>query len=164
MKPLSDIRAVIRPMDEADLPEVAAIEKATFPNPWPARSLRYELTENEYCHSFAIEEDGAVVGYGFLWIIFEQAHLVNIAIRESHRGRGIGERLLVHLLRYAELNGAEFIHLEVRVTNEAAIKLYEKHGFRALGRSANFYSGGTDALLMVMELPSPGRRRPDGRG
>jgi len=160
MKPLSDTRAVIRPMDEADLPEVTAIEKATFPNPWPFRSLRYELVENKYCHSFAVEEDGGVVGYGFLWIIFEQAHLVNIAIRESHRGRGIGERLLVHLLRYAELNGAELIHLEVRVNNEAAIKLYEKHGFRALGRSANFYSDGADALLMVMELPPPGRRRP----
>jgi len=158
MTPNVDARAAIRPMDEADLPEVAAIEEATFPNPWPPRLLRHELVENEYCHSFAVEEDGGVVGYAYLWIIFEQAHLVNMAIRESHRGRGIGERLLVHLLRYAELNSAELIHLEVRVTNEAAIGLYEKHGFRALGGSANFYSDGADALLMVRELPPPGRK------
>ena len=89
------LKVSIRPMGVFDLEAVGRIESETFPNPWPPRSLRYELVENEYCHAFVAEHGRTVAGYALLWVIFEQAHLVNIAVDESFRGQGLGEALLL---------------------------------------------------------------------
>jgi len=142
----------IRPMAPQDLDVVAAIEAATFPNPWPRDSLEYELLENPFCSAFIIEADERVAGYAYVWVIYEYAHLINFAIEEELRGKGYGEQLLVHLLRHAKSSGAQRIHLEVRENNEAAIRLYEKHGFTALGRGERYYSDGTAALFMEAVL------------
>jgi len=142
----------IRPMSPDDLDEVSAIESATFPNPWPRESLQHELADNPFCSAFVIELDGRVAGYAYVWVIYEYAHLINFAIAEDLRGLGHGERLLVHVLRHAKASGALKIHLEVRENNEAAIRLYEKHGFEALGRGESYYADGTAALFMEAEL------------
>ena len=142
----------IRPMGEADLDAVSAIEAATFPDPWPRQALAHEAVHNPVCSSFVIEEEGAVVGYAFCWVIFEQAHLINIAVAPSRRGKGHGEALLVHALRHARSQGAEVMHLEVRETNPAAVALYQKYGFAILGRSARYYSDGAPALFMEAKL------------
>ena len=148
----SSKEAHIRPMSEEDLPAVAAIEAATFPNPWPIESLQYELQENPFCSAFVIESGGLVAGYAYLWIVYDFAHLINIAVSETCRGRGLGETLLKHLLEYAGRNGARKIHLEVRETNQAAIGLYLKHQFETLGRGEKYYSDGTAALFMEKTL------------
>jgi ribosomal-protein-alanine N-acetyltransferase len=142
----------IRPMSEADLDAVSAIESATFPDPWPRQALAHEALHNPVCSSFVIEAEGEVAGYAFCWVIFEQAHLVNIAVMPSLRGRGHGEALLVHVLRHARSQGAEVMHLEVRETNPAAVALYQKYGFAVLGRSARYYSDGAPALFMETDL------------
>jgi ribosomal-protein-alanine N-acetyltransferase len=139
-------------MSAEDLPAVAAIEAATFPNPWPLEALRFEFEENPFCSAFVIESSGQVAGYAYLWIVYDFAHLINIALSESCRGRGLGEALLRHLLEYAARNGAQKIHLEVRETNEAAIGLYLKHEFEVLGRGERYYSDGTAALFMEKTL------------
>jgi ribosomal-protein-alanine N-acetyltransferase len=139
-------------MGAEDLPAVAAIEAATFPNPWPLEALRYEFEENPFCSAFVIGVAGEVGGYAYLWIVYDFAHLINIAVSDGFRGRGCGEALLVHLLEYAARNGAQKIHLEVRETNEAAIGLYCKHGFEVLGRGEKYYSDGTAALFMEKAL------------
>lgn len=135
-----------------DLIEVAAIEEATFPNPWPLHSLEDQLLENPFCSSFVLEAGGQVAGYAYLWVVHEYAHLVNIAIAEELRGLGHGEKLLVHVLHYAKSSGARRVHLEVRENNEPAIALYKKYGFSALGRGENYYTNGTAALFMEAEL------------
>lgn len=145
-------RPHIRPMAPEDLDEVAAIEAATFPNPWPRDSLEYELLDNPFCTALVLEAKGRVAGYAYIWVVHEYAHLVNIAIASDLRDLGYGEKLLVHLLRYAKLNGALRIHLEVRENNEAAISLYQKYGFAVLGRGENYYTDGTAALFMEAEL------------
>ncbi len=142
----------IRPMSEADLDAVSAIEAATFPDPWPRQALAHEALHNPVCSSFVIEAKGEVVGYAFCWVIFEQAHLINIAVAPSRRGMGHGEALLVHVLRHARSQGAEVMHLEVRETNPAAVALYQKYGFAILGRSARYYSDGAPALFMETDL------------
>ena len=143
-------------MGEADLDAVSAIEAATFPDPWPRQALVHEAVHNPVCSSFVIEAqgeaEGEVVGYAFCWVIFEQAHLINIAVAPSRRGKGHGEALLVHALRHARSQGAEVMHLEVRETNPAAVALYQKYGFAILGRSARYYSDGAPALFMEAKL------------
>lgn len=145
----------IRPMAEGDLGEVAAIEAACYPDPWPYEALAFELKENSFCHCFVAEEAGAVAGYAFLWVVYEMAHLINIAVAEEYRGRGFGEGLLRHSLEVARGSGAEVLHLEVRVTNAAAIALYHKYGFTVRGRQESYYKDGTAAFLMEAALAPP---------
>ena len=147
-------------MREADLGRVSGIESATFPSPWPYESLEYEFARNPFCASFVAESAGEVVGYAFVWMIYEQAHLINVAVDGSRRGRGFGEALLFHVLSYARRNGAERMHLEVRENNVPAISLYERYGFQTLGRGENYYSDGTAAIFMeaVLSQLAPGIR------
>ena len=147
-----DIRGAVRPMAPGDLPEVAAIESDSFPNPWPLEALRHELVTNPFCTSFVVEQEGRVAGYAFLWVIFEQAHLINIAVDREYRRCGLGEALLVHALEQARSMGGERIHLEVRESNAPAIALYRKHGFGELGRIERYYSDGAAALVMEASL------------
>ncbi|MEJ2369116.1 MAG: ribosomal protein S18-alanine N-acetyltransferase [Acidobacteriota bacterium] len=144
----------IRNMVQGDLQQIFRIEVETFPNPWPFRALQFELVQNPYCHAFVMDLGGEISGYAFLWIMFEQSHLVNIAFRKADRGRGLGERMLIHLMNYARANGSQEMHLEVRETNEAAIALYRKHEFRVLGRQDRYYQDGTPALFMQADLNS----------
>jgi len=138
----------IRPMSEADLEAISAIEAATFPDPWPRSALAHEAVRNPYCSASVIEEEGTVAGYAFCWVVFEQAHLINIAIAPGLRSRGLGEALLVHVMRHATAQGAEVMHLEVRDENQAAIALYLKYGFTILGRKDKYYGDGAAAILM----------------
>jgi ribosomal-protein-alanine N-acetyltransferase len=142
----------LRPMAEEDLGAVVAIESATFPNPWPYEALAFELKQNPFCAAFVTELSDEVVAYAYLWVMYDQSHLINIAVAEGHRGEGLGEAMLLHCMRHARLNGCRRIHLEVRENNAAAIALYEKHGFLLRGRQKNYYNDGTPALFMEAEL------------
>ena len=142
----------IRPMAEEDLGEVAAIEAACYPDPWPYEGLAFELKENTFCRCFVAEDGGAVVGYAFVWVVYEMAHLINIAVRAESRGRGHGEALLRHVMEHARREGAQTLYLEVRVNNDAAIELYRKYGFEERGVKENYYRDGTAALLMEAPL------------
>lgn len=150
--PLDRARSHIRPMAEEDLGAVTAIEAATFPSPWPYEALAFELKQNPFCAAFVTEAAGEVAAYAFLWVMYDQSHLINIAVEEAHRGQGLGEALLVHCLRHARLNGCQRMHLEVREDNTPAITLYERYGFARLGRQKNYYNDGTAALLMEAVL------------
>jgi [ribosomal protein S18]-alanine N-acetyltransferase len=145
----------IRPMGEEDMAAISAIEAVTFPDPWPRSALAHEALQNSYCSASVIEQDGEVAGYAFCWVVFEQAHLINIAIAPGRRGEGFGEALLVHVLRQARAQGAEAMHLEVREANEAAIGLYIKYGFEILGRKDKYYGDGAAALMMHKDLTKP---------
>lgn len=150
--PGAGCRACVREMEEGDLAAVAAIEEASFPNPWPLEALRHELVRNPFCRAFVAEEGGVVAGYAYLWVIFEQGHLINIAVAPPFRGRGLGEALLERVLREAVGQGARAVHLEVREQNAPAIALYRKHGFEVLGRVEKYYSDGAAALMMEKNL------------
>jgi ribosomal-protein-alanine N-acetyltransferase len=93
-----------------------------------------------------------VVGFVGVWIAPDEAHIVNIAVRESHRGRGIGELLLIAGVALAILNDREVVTLEVRASNQAAQALYEKYGFKKVGTRPRYYSDNhEDAVIMTTE-------------
>jgi len=145
----------IRRMAEEDLGAVAAIEAVTFPDPWPYQALAFELKQNPFCACFVTELSGEVGAYAFLWVIYEQSHLINIAVAEALRGRGLGEALLRHCIEFARRDGARLMHLEVREANHAAVALYEKYGFTVRGRQTQYYKDGATALLMQVDLEPP---------
>jgi len=156
----------VRVATERDLPRVLEIERASFPNPWPEPLLRGHLGEGGFL-VYEDDETGEVVGYILVGLripsFFERLErrtraLVGLPVDPD--GRGVGEALLREGLEHLKALGAETAELEVRADNRAAIKLYEKHGFRVKERLPGYYGPGQDGLLMVkplkpLEPPTP---------
>lgn len=102
------------------------------------------------------EESGTsrepIVGFVGVWLTLDEAHIVTIAVRESHRGRGIGELLLIAAIALATLNDQDVVTLEVRASNQAAQALYEKYGFKKVGVRHSYYSDNhEDAVIMTTD-------------
>jgi ribosomal-protein-alanine N-acetyltransferase len=144
----------IEPMTDADLPEVDAIEQCSFPNPWPAQVFRDELARTWARVDVIRAAAGRqIAGFCNYWIVRDEIHLLAIATHPEMRRRGIGDRLMQHLVREARRHGCRYITLEVRKSNEPAISLYRRHGFLAVGLRPRYYQeDGEDALVMTADL------------
>ena len=170
---------VVEPMRWDDIPAVMEIERESFPLPWSSYTYRHELTENK--HSYYIvtrsrvpEADrrvwwkrllrlGAlpIVGYGGFWLIADEAHFSTLAVDQNHRGKGLGELLLVHMIEQAMSMSAVMVTLEVRVSNHVAQNLYQKYGFVVTGTRLRYYrDNDEDAHIMTVErIASPEYRK-----
>ena len=152
------VRLRIEEMRVDDLPAVQAIERASFTTPWPPHAYRNEIESNRMATYLVARADGDLVGYAGVWMLVDEAHITTFAIHPRWRRRRIGERLLLALLDLAAERHAREATLEVRLSNLAARRLYEKYGFRPVGLRPNYYSDdGEDALIMTTE-PLDGRR------
>jgi ribosomal-protein-alanine N-acetyltransferase len=142
----------IRPMTIEDLPAVQLIERASFTTPWPAHAYRQELEANRLAHYLVGTIGGEIVAYGGVWLMVDEAHVTTFAVHPRYRRRRIGERLLLSLLDLAVDRHAREATLEVRLSNLAARRLYEKYGFRPVGIRPRYYSDNQeDALIMTTE-------------
>ena len=143
---------LLRPLTAADLPALAALEEACFSHPWTERQLAADL-DNDLLSLWAAEgEDGALLGYAEVRAVLDEGTLERIAVAPAARRRGIGEALLDRLIREGRGRLA-FLTLEVRAGNAPAIGLYEKLGFREVGRRKNYYrEEGEDALLLTLDF------------
>lgn len=142
----------LRPMQVADIPRVMAIEREVFPSPWPAHAYRYELTQNTLSHCYVLEMEDELVGYGCMWLVVDEAHVSTLAVAPSQRGRGLGELVLLALLREAIALEALTATLEVRVSNQTAQALYAKYGFEVVGWRKRYYvDNQEDALIMTVD-------------
>lgn len=165
-------------MKMADISAVMDIERASFPLPWPEQAYRHELQQNPNSYFIVArattqpEGDGHVpatllqrllrrtaspaaeqpiVGFGGLWMIVGEAHISTIATHPQWRGMGIGELLLVSMLRDGQRHDADVATLEVRVSNLVAQKLYRKYRFEEVGRRKRYYrDNNEDALIMTV--------------
>lgn len=142
---------IIEPMTEADLEAVAAIEQASFQDPWPLQSFCNELQNNRLAIYFVARSEDLVIAYLGAWIIIDEIHITTMAVAEPYRRRGIGDRLINVLSEKAQLSGAHCLTLEVRPSNTAARCFYEKLGFVILGRRKRYYRN-EDALIMTKEI------------
>jgi ribosomal-protein-alanine N-acetyltransferase len=140
---------VIEDMTTLDIDAVQVVERASFPVPWPANAFRHELTQNKNAHYIVAREGDRIVGYAGLWLSLDEAHITTFAVLPDYRRRKIGERMLVALFEKSAKLGAEWMTLEVRASNLAAQKLYEKYGFRPAGIRRRYYSDNNeDAIIM----------------
>ncbi len=141
----------IRPMICADIAHIHEIELQSFSLPWSPASFVQELTQNPLA-TYVVMDDvlrNKVVGYAGMWRIYEEAHITNIAVRETYRGQKCGYRLLEALFWQAYQGGARHMTLEVRPSNAVARKLYGKFGFYEAGVRRRYYTdNGEDALIL----------------
>ena len=141
------------PMDKSHLAQVAELERQNFTPPWSQDILESELYNTTVSMVVAETEDGQVLGYGVLGVILDEGCLEKLCVQPNLRRQGIGRAILSAFLRYGAANLA-ILTLEVRQSNAPAIALYEKLGFREVGRRKNYYqSPREDAILMSVEFP-----------
>jgi ribosomal-protein-alanine N-acetyltransferase len=139
-------------MTVADLPAIQLIERASFTTPWPSHAYRQELEANRLAQYLVGTIGGEIVAYGGIWLMVDEAHVTTFAVHPRYRRRRIGERLLLSLLDLALDRHAREATLEVRLSNLAARRLYEKYGFRPVGIRPRYYSDNQeDALIMTTE-------------
>ena len=184
---------VVEPMRVEHISAVSAIEKLSFPQPWPQNAYRREIQENRMAHYIVVrrlgdesepgptvapaepressallgrlsrllrppepprspqlqEELRSIVGYAGIWVMTDEAHVTTIASHPDLRGRGVGELLLLALIRRSMDIGARWMTLEVRASNMVAQNLYRKYTFKEMGVRRKYYSdNGEDALVM----------------
>ena len=169
-----DLPYVVEPMQLADVPIVASIERDVFPMPWAASAFAYEVQANPHSYYLVARfqklpaapsfqgkltsarhrltgrrKSADILGYAGFWLMANQAHISTLAVAPRYLRRGIGELLLVGLIDWASEVQATTMILEVRTLNLAAQSLYHKYGFETTGVRKGYYSdNGEDALIM----------------
>jgi len=171
----------IRPMEPGDIPAVVAIDRLSFPAPWPASSYLYELTHSKTAFYHVLlrptadaaapprrgwrsllgdvvsqAERDRLTGYVGLRLYGAEAHISTIAVHPDWRGKGLGELLLLTAMEQALELQALLVTLEVRASNRVAHHLYRKYGFRFTGTHRGYYRDGEDAWLMAVRIASDG--------
>ncbi|MEW5892126.1 MAG: ribosomal protein S18-alanine N-acetyltransferase [Pseudomonadota bacterium] len=142
-----------RPMTEADLAAVLAIEQQAYPFPWTLGNFRDCLSSGYRCE--VAEQGGELVGYSVLASGAGEGHILNCCVAPTHQGRGIGRQLMQRLIASAKDYGIGTLFLEVRPSNRRAIDLYEHLGFESVGLRRGYYPavrGREDALVMRRAL------------
>ena len=143
----------IVPMTYDHIPQVAAIERQCFPDPWSERMLREHLDNQCAAALVALGEDGTILGYAGLLVVLDEGYITNVATRPEYRRQGIASDLLGVFRNFAEGNHLAFLTLEVRASNTAARALYEKEGYAQVGCRKNYYDHPKeDAIIMTLEV------------
>ncbi len=134
------------------LPQIQQIEQQSFSVPWTETMLRLQLEPDSHIFLTA-EAAGDVIGYIGMMYVLDEGYISNVAVHPLWRRRGVADALLDALTERARQKILSFLTLEVRESNAPAIALYEKHGFRSVGRRKNYYEKPTeDAILMTRTL------------
>jgi [ribosomal protein S18]-alanine N-acetyltransferase len=149
----------IRPMTEADVAEVFAVERSSYQFPWSEGIFRDCLRVGYVCRVLALGSE--VIGYGVMSVGAGEAHILNLCVSNSYRCRGLGRRMLGYLLERGAAAGMSEAFLEVRPSNTPAIRLYQAVGFEQVGMRRGYYQavGGREDAA-VLRLTLRGRRAP----
>ena len=138
----------IRRMERGDVERISQLEEETFSMTW-SRDAFLEMIEKEDARYYVAEADGEVVGGCGVLMIAGEGDITNVVIDKNYRNQGIGTKMLQYLIEDGYQNGLTAFTLEVRVSNESAIHVYEKLGFFSEGIRPNFYEKPTeDAMIM----------------
>lgn len=148
---LKPLELQMRPMNEGDLEDVIRIERAAYPYPWTLGNFRDSLASGYSC--WLAEIDGRIAGYWLMMQAMDEGHILNCCIAPDWQGRGFGRLLVEHLIDTARNHRIEFLYLEVRPSNTAAVFLYQRLGFETIALRKGYYpadQGSEDALVMRM--------------
>jgi ribosomal-protein-alanine N-acetyltransferase len=163
-------------MREADIATVQEIEREIFSTPWPRNAYYRELASRSSAHYMVLRQEGpvekpqgtqspdfdpSIAGYGGMWRMYDEAHVTTIGVRHDLQHRGFGRVLFAGLVQAAYDMGAKWVTLEVRTSNENAMKMYEAFGFKVIGRRKGYYTDNAeDAIVMWSDsIHSPRFRR-----
>ncbi len=131
-----------------DVDGVYFVEASCFRVPWSADSIRYDLCDNQDAVYVAALFGGRVIGFSGMHTVIDEGHIMNMAVLEEYRKRGIGQKLMETLFSLAPETVSTYT-LEVRRSNEAAMRLYKRLGFYGVGYRRGYYTHpDEDALVM----------------
>jgi ribosomal-protein-alanine N-acetyltransferase len=139
------------PMQKTDLDEVLALEESVYPHPWSMANFVDSLNSN-YEAWVLRDRDGELLGYFLLMAVVDESHLLNVAVSANKQGQGLGRFLLNQAVACSRGLGMESVLLEVRPSNTRALKIYERYGFKQIGRRKGYYPAANgqreDAIVM----------------
>ena len=153
---------ILEPGTVQHLDAIMRVEESSFSAPWTRRMFEVELTDNPFARLLTAHIENAaqlqerlsgLVGYVCFWVVFEELRMMNLAVAPHVRHRGIGRWVLQQALTMGREQGARRALLEVRVSNQPAVALYERVGFSRSGVRTKYYTNPIeDAVLMELEL------------
>ena len=133
-----------------DAKELAELDKEVFSVPWSEKSFLEEF-ENRLAVYYIAKEENKIIGYAGFWHVADEGDITNIAVKQEYRRKGIASRLIETIIKEADRRKLLLLTLEVRELNAAAIKLYEKFGFKIIGKRKRYYTNpAEDALIMTL--------------
>jgi ribosomal-protein-alanine N-acetyltransferase len=147
---------LIEPMKASDLDAVMEIERVSFRSPW-SRQVFLEEMARDWAHVDVVREaEGPhrrVVAFGNYWLVADEVHVLNLATHPQARRSGHASRMLAHMIDFARRELCRYVTLEVRRSNAAALRLYRRFAFRAVGVRPNYYAEDQeDAIVMLLDL------------
>jgi ribosomal-protein-alanine N-acetyltransferase len=144
---VSDVK--LRPAEFGDVLSIGLIERDSFADPWGSREFTSSLEAQQAIFLVAEDSAGVVLGYAIAIAVVDEAEILNLAVRRSDRGKGLGGKLLDAAIAEAGERGAGQIYLEVRESNEAARSLYASRGFTEVSRRRNYYKDPVEDALVL---------------
>ncbi len=143
----------IRVLGPEHLDSVYEIELLSFSHPWSRESYHYELLENGLAHYYGCFVREELVAFAGIWLVLDEGHIANVAVRPEYRGQGLGKLLMQRVIADCLAQGISWITLEVRESNQQARRLYQRLGFGLAGRRKGYYTlPNEDALVMTLNL------------
>lgn len=146
---------VLRRLELADLNAIEAIERVSYPAPWSRAMFVGELSKATARSLGAVDAAGALIGYLILSRYVDAWHVMNVAVAPAHRRHGVASALLERVFEETANDAQRGYTLEVRVSNTAAIALYERFGFRASGVRRGYYTDNREDALIMWRDPVP---------
>jgi len=152
---LQQRRFEIAPMTADDLDDIMDIERTSFRAPW-SRQVFVEELDRDWAHVDVLrsrEPRSPVQAFVNYWLVRDEVHVLNVATHPTARRQGHAARLIEHVIAFAHRERCRYVTLEVRRSNQPAIRLYRKYGFRPVGIRPNYYiEDNEDAIVMLLEL------------
>ena len=147
------MNAYIRRMSKSDVDDVVKLEALSYgEHHWSKESFYNELENNLAYYYCAVDENNRLIGYAGCWHIFEEAHITTLSVHPDFRNHGVAQKLIFAIIDDCYKAKIKYFTLEVRESNVAAISLYEKNGFKAIGTRKGYYQDNNEnALIMFTE-------------
>jgi ribosomal-protein-alanine N-acetyltransferase len=135
---------------DEDLTGVLEVEEESFTNPWTREMYVWELRNRTVCHIAVVRTPACrVAGFCAFWLVFDEIHINNLAMRPAFRGQGMGTALIHHVLAEGHALGARRATLEVRASNAGALRLYQRLGFYQAGIRRDYYTKPVEDALIL---------------
>lgn len=140
-------------MDLLDIDKIVALEQELFSSPWDKEAFYYELEKNAFSTILVLEDELEIIGYIGMWLLGDQTQITTLGIKKAYQGNGYAKKLMDKCEEITKMMGYANINLEVRISNQRAIRLYEKCGFKIVAIRKNYYQDNhEDAYLMIKEM------------
>lgn len=151
MQPGNDNEYIIRQMEKKDIEQVERIEKEIFSIPWSAHSFEDAAMTKENIY-LVCECNGVIAGYCGLWTVLGEGNITNMAVDKEYRKRGIGEALMKEMEKRGRQKDVDIFFLEVRQSNAAARRLYDKMGYKEIGTRKRFYERPVEDAIVMSKM------------